>query len=141
MPGVRSIGKQRAGDDGAHHYVIGEPERSEKPIRCSMEIVFIQRRLFAPLLVSMPPRHDRVGNRSGSNGIPRHVGGALWINAVAYGQEIETVVDTVRVARGVALLKIPESNSVNYRHTSCREGENAARGDVSSASPISRKDQ
>src|SRR2546423_1798257 len=52
------------------------------------------------------------------------VGGALWMNAGAYGQEIGTVVDTVRVARGGRVIEIPGSEvQWNYRHTSFREGE------------------
>jgi len=60
----------------------------------------------------------------GLNGIPGTFGGALWMNAGAYGQEIGTVVETVRVARGGCVIEIPGSEvSWNYRHTSFREGE------------------
>ena len=46
------------------------------------------------------------------------------MNAGAYGQEIGTVVETVRVARAGKVQAIP-GNEVqwNYRHTSFREGE------------------
>ena len=46
------------------------------------------------------------------------------MNAGAYGQEIGTVVETVRVARSGCVIEIPGSEvSWNYRHTSFREGE------------------
>jgi UDP-N-acetylmuramate dehydrogenase len=52
------------------------------------------------------------------------VGGALWMNAGAYGQEIGTVVESIRVARGGRVIEIPGSEvQWNYRHTSFREGE------------------
>jgi UDP-N-acetylmuramate dehydrogenase len=60
----------------------------------------------------------------GLNGIPGTVGGALWMNAGAYGQEIGTVVESVRVARDGRVVAIPGSEVTwNYRHTSFREGE------------------
>src|SRR5205085_11644061 len=60
----------------------------------------------------------------GLNGIPGTVGGALWMNAGAYGQEIGTVVETIRVARDGRVTEIPGSEvQWNYRHTSFREGE------------------
>jgi len=52
------------------------------------------------------------------------VGGTLWMNAGAYGQEIGTVVETVSVARDGRVVEIPGSDvKWNYRHTSFREGE------------------
>jgi len=60
----------------------------------------------------------------GLGGIPGTVGGALWMNAGAYGQEIGTVVETVRVARGGRVTEVPGTDvKWNYRHTSFREGE------------------
>ena len=46
------------------------------------------------------------------------------MNAGAYGHEIGTVTETVRVAREGKVVEVP-GNSVqwNYRHTSFREGE------------------
>jgi UDP-N-acetylmuramate dehydrogenase len=52
------------------------------------------------------------------------VGGALWMNAGAYGHEIGQVVETVRVARGGQVVEVPGTEvEWNYRHTSFREGE------------------
>jgi UDP-N-acetylmuramate dehydrogenase len=46
------------------------------------------------------------------------------MNAGAYGQEIGTVVESVRVARDGRVTEIPGSEvQWNYRHTSFREGE------------------
>src|SRR5499426_3958991 len=46
------------------------------------------------------------------------------MNAGAYGQEIGTVVETVRVARGGRVIEIPGADvKWNYRHTSFRDGE------------------
>jgi UDP-N-acetylmuramate dehydrogenase len=60
----------------------------------------------------------------GLNGIPGTVGGALWMNAGAYGQEIGTAVESIRVARNGTVTAIPGSEvQWNYRHTSFREGE------------------
>jgi UDP-N-acetylmuramate dehydrogenase len=60
----------------------------------------------------------------GLGGIPGTVGGALWMNAGAYGHEIGTVTETVRVAREGKVVGIPGSSvQWNYRHTSFRDGE------------------
>jgi UDP-N-acetylmuramate dehydrogenase len=60
----------------------------------------------------------------GLGGIPGTVGGALWMNAGAYGNEIGKVTETVRVARDGKVFSVPgESVEWNYRHTSFREGE------------------
>jgi UDP-N-acetylmuramate dehydrogenase len=60
----------------------------------------------------------------GLGGIPGTVGGALWMNAGAYGHEIGTVTETVRVARDGRVTSIRgDSVQWNYRHTSFREGE------------------
>jgi UDP-N-acetylmuramate dehydrogenase len=60
----------------------------------------------------------------GLGGIPGTVGGALWMNAGAYGHEIGTVTETVRVAREGKVVEIPGGSiQWNYRHTSFAEGE------------------
>jgi UDP-N-acetylmuramate dehydrogenase len=60
----------------------------------------------------------------GLGGIPGTVGGALWMNAGAYGHEIGTVTEKVRVARDGKVVEIVGENiEWNYRHTSFREGE------------------
>jgi UDP-N-acetylmuramate dehydrogenase len=60
----------------------------------------------------------------GLGGIPGTVGGALWMNAGAYGHEIGTVTETVRVAREGKVVEVPGSSiQWNYRRTSFAEGE------------------
>jgi UDP-N-acetylmuramate dehydrogenase len=60
----------------------------------------------------------------GLNGIPGTVGGALWMNAGAFGQEIGTVVESVRVARGGQVVEVPGTEiKWDYRHTSFSDGE------------------
>jgi UDP-N-acetylmuramate dehydrogenase len=76
-----------------------------------------------PRLCIDAARHGLAGIE-GLNGIPGTVGGALWMNAGAFGQEIGTVVESVRVARDGRVTEIPGSEvQWNYRHTSFREGE------------------
>jgi UDP-N-acetylmuramate dehydrogenase len=60
----------------------------------------------------------------GLGGIPGTVGGALWMNAGAYGHEIGTVTETVRVARDGRVAEVAGSSvKWDYRHTSFREGD------------------
>jgi UDP-N-acetylmuramate dehydrogenase len=110
-------------DDGEHRYVI----LSLKDLKS--EPVFDGHRVSVSAGYSLPrlcidaARKDLSGIE-GLNGIPGTVGGALWMNAGAYGQEIGTVVESVRVARGGRVVEIPGSEVTwNYRHTSFREGE------------------
>ena len=110
-------------DDGAHHYVIVSlKDLKRKP-------VFDGERVSVSAGYSLPRLCVDAGRRGlsgieGLNGIPGTVGGALWMNAGAYGQEIGTVVETIRVARSGQVVAIPGSEiQWNYRHTSFREGE------------------
>ncbi|HYX28674.1 MAG TPA: FAD-binding protein, partial [Pyrinomonadaceae bacterium] len=110
-------------DDGEHHYVIV----SLKGLKA--DPIFDGRRVSVSAGYSLPrlcvdaARHGLSGIE-GLNGIPGTVGGALWMNAGAYGQEIGTVVETVRVARDGRITEIPGTQvQWNYRHTSFREGE------------------
>ncbi|MBA2732906.1 MAG: hypothetical protein H0U54_08460 [Acidobacteria bacterium] len=60
----------------------------------------------------------------GLGGIPGTVGGALWMNAGAYGHEIGNVTEIVRVAREGRVVEVPGHEvKWDYRHTSFREGE------------------
>lgn len=110
-------------DDGDHHYVIV----SLKDLKAAP--VFAGQRVSVSAGYSLPRLCIDVARQSlsgieGLNGIPGTVGGALWMNAGAYGQEIGTVVETVRVARAGKVHEIPGSEvQWNYRHTSFREGE------------------
>jgi UDP-N-acetylmuramate dehydrogenase len=110
-------------DDGAHHYVIV----SLKELKG--EAVFADERVSVSAGYSLPrlcvdAARQGLSGIEGLNGIPGTVGGALWMNAGAYGQEIGTVVETIRVARGGRVAEIPGTEvQWNYRHTSFREGQ------------------
>jgi UDP-N-acetylenolpyruvoylglucosamine reductase len=57
-------------------------------------------------------REQGLSGIEGLGGIPGTVGGALWMNAGAYGHEIGTVTETVRVAREGKLLNSRREYSV-----------------------------
>lgn len=110
-------------DDGEHHYVIVSLKDLKAQPKFDGARVSVSAGYSLPRLCVDAARHDLSGIE-GLNGIPGTVGGALWMNAGAYDQEIGTVVETVRVARDGRVTEIP-GNEVqwNYRHTSFREGE------------------
>lgn len=110
-------------DDGAHHYVIVSLKELKADPVFAGERVSVSAGYSLPRLCVDSARRSLSGIE-GLNGIPGTVGGALWMNAGAYGQEIGTVVETVRVARRGQMAEIPGAEvSWNYRHTSFAEGE------------------
>jgi UDP-N-acetylmuramate dehydrogenase len=110
-------------DDGDHRYVV----MSLKELKGELE--FDGARVSVPAGYSLPRLCIDVGRQGlsgieGLGGIPGTVGGALWMNAGAYGHEIGTVTETVRVARDGQVVEIPGGDiQWNYRHTSFKEGE------------------
>ena len=110
-------------DDSDHHYVV----LSLKNIKGELE--FDGERVSVPAGYSLPRLCIEAGRQGlsgieGLGGIPGTVGGALWMNAGAYGHEIGTVTETVRVARDGCVVEIPGTDvQWNYRHTSFKEGE------------------
>lgn len=110
-------------DDGEHHYVIVSLKELKREPVFEGEHVSVSAGYSLPRLCVDAARHALSGIE-GLSGIPGTVGGALWMNAGAYGQEIGTVVETVRVARDGHVTEIPGREvQWNYRHTSFREGE------------------
>jgi len=110
-------------DDGEHHYVIVSLKELKSDPVFDGDRVSVSAGYSLPRLCVDAARQGLSGIE-GLNGIPGTVGGALWMNAGAYGQEIGTVVETVRVARGGRVTEIPGAAvQWNYRHTSFREGE------------------
>ena len=110
-------------DDGAHHYVILSLKELKGAPVFKGDRVSISTGYSLPRLCVDAARKGLAGIE-GLNGIPGTVGGALWMNAGAYGQEIGTVVETVRVARGGRVVGIPGTEvKWNYRHTSFQDGE------------------
>ena len=110
-------------DDGDHHYVV----LSLKELKGELE--FDGERVSVPAGYSLPrlcvdAARQGLSGIEGLGGIPGTVGGALWMNAGAYGHEIGTVTETVRVARVGRVVEIPGAEiQWNYRHTSFKEGE------------------
>src|SRR6266852_682031 len=110
-------------DDGDHRYVV----LSLKELKGELE--FDGERVSVPAGYSLPRLCIDVSRRGlsgieGLGGIPGTVGGALWMNAGAYGHEIGTVTEIVRVAREGRVAEIPgDSVQWNYRHSSFKEGE------------------
>lgn len=110
-------------DDNDHHYVV----LSLKDLKGELE--FDGDRVSVPAGYSLPRLCIEAGRKGlsgieGLGGIPGTVGGALWMNAGAYGHEIGTVTEIVRVARGGRVVDVPGTSiQWNYRHTSFKEGE------------------
>jgi UDP-N-acetylmuramate dehydrogenase len=110
-------------DDAEHHYVIVSLKDLKGEAVFQGERVSISAGYSLPRLCVDASRHGLAGIE-GLGGIPGTVGGALWMNAGAYGHEIGTVTESVRVARDGEVLEIPGTEvEWNYRHTSFREGE------------------
>jgi UDP-N-acetylmuramate dehydrogenase len=110
-------------DDGDHHYVVLSLKELKGELSFDGERVSVPAGYSLPRLCVDVARHGLSGIE-GLGGIPGTVGGALWMNAGAYGHEIGTVTETVRVARQGKVIEIPGSEiQWNYRHTSFREGE------------------
>ena len=110
-------------DDGDHHYVVLNLSNMKGVVRIENDLVSVSAGYSLPRLCIDVARSGLSGIE-GLGGIPGTVGGALWMYAGAYGNEIGTVTETVRVAREGKVLEVP-GNSIqwNYRHTSFKEGE------------------
>ena len=110
-------------DDADHHYVVLNLSDMKGEVHIDGELVSVSAGYSLPRLCVDVARAGLSGIE-GLGGIPGTVGGALWMNAGAYGHEIGTVTETVRVAREGKVIEISgDSIEWNYRHTSFREGE------------------
>src|SRR5215204_1999193 len=110
-------------DDGEHHYVVLALKDLKGEVRFEGDRVHVSAGYSLPRLCVDVARQGLSGIE-GLGGIPGTVGGALWMNAGAYGHEIGTVTETVRVAReGKVVDVVGDSIKWNYRHTSFNEGE------------------
>ena len=110
-------------DDSDHHYVVLNLSNMKGEVHIDSDLVSVSAGYSLPRLCIDVARSGLSGIE-GLGGIPGTVGGALWMNAGAYGHEIGTVTERVRVAREGKIVEVP-GNSIqwNYRHTSFREGE------------------
>jgi UDP-N-acetylmuramate dehydrogenase len=110
-------------DDHDHHYVVLNMSEMKGEVHIEGDRVSVSAGYSLPRLCIDVARAGLSGIE-GLGGIPGTVGGALFMNAGAYGHEIGTVTETVRVAREGKVLDIPGGNiEWNYRHTSFKEGE------------------
>jgi UDP-N-acetylmuramate dehydrogenase len=110
-------------DDGDHHYVVLSLKDLKGELEFDGECVSVSAGYSLPRLCIDVARQGLSGIE-GLGGIPGTVGGALWMNAGAYGHEIGTVTEKVRVARNGLVKEIPGTDvQWNYRHTSFSEGE------------------
>src|SRR5689334_10039584 len=110
-------------DDHDHHYVVLNMSELKGEVRIDGDQVSVSAGYSLPRLCVDVARAGLSGIE-GLGGIPGTIGGALWMNAGAYGHEIGTVTEKVRVAREGKVLEIDgESIEWNYRRTSFREGE------------------
>jgi len=110
-------------DDGDYHYVVLSLKELKGELEFDGERVSVPAGYSLPRLCIDAGRHGLSGIE-GLGGIPGTVGGALWMNAGAYGHEIGTVTETVRVAREGEVVEVPGGDiQWNYRHTSFKEGE------------------
>jgi UDP-N-acetylmuramate dehydrogenase len=110
-------------DDADHHYVVLNLSNMKGEVHIEGELVSVSAGYSLPRLCIDVARAGLSGIE-GLGGIPGTVGGALWMNAGAYGHEIGTVTDKVRVAREGKVIEIAGDDiEWNYRHTSFREGE------------------
>jgi UDP-N-acetylmuramate dehydrogenase len=110
-------------DDADHHYIVLNLSNMKGEVHIDGELVSVSAGYSLPRLCIDVARAGLSGIE-GLGGIPGTVGGALWMNAGAFGHEIGTVTEKVRVARDGKVVEI-EGSSIewNYRHTSFREGE------------------
>lgn len=110
-------------DDADHHYVVVSLKDLKGKAEFDGERVRISAGYSLPRLCVDAARAGLSGIE-GLGGIPGTVGGALWMNAGAYGHEIGTVTEIVRVARGGSVVEVRGIEVTwNYRHTSFQEGE------------------
>ena len=110
-------------DDGEHHYVVLALKDLKGEVRFAGDLVQVSAGYSLPRLCVDVARQGLSGIE-GLGGIPGTVGGALWMNAGAYGHEIGTVTETVRVARAGRVVEVPgDTVQWNYRHTSFKDGE------------------
>src|SRR5207248_1642854 len=120
---VLGAGSNVLADDREHRYVVVSMREVKGGARFDGERVSVSAGFSLPRLCVEAARAGLSGIE-GLGGIPGTVGGALWMNAGAYGHEIGEVVESVRVARGGQVVVVPGGEvKWDYRHTSFKEGE------------------
>src|SRR5215212_11099411 len=119
---VLGAGSNVLADDREHRYVVVSTREVKGKAEFEGERVSVSAGFSLPRLCVEAARHGLSGIE-GFGVIPGTVGGALWMNAGAYGHEIGQVVETVRAARGGRVVEVPGGEvKGNYRDTSFNEG-------------------
>jgi len=120
---VLGAGSNVLADDAEHHYIVMNMRDLKGVAEFDGERVSVSAGYSLPRLCIEAARAGLAGIE-GLGGIPGTVGGALWMNAGAYGNEIGNVVETVRVAQGGRVVTLPgDVVEWNYRHTSFKPGD------------------
>jgi UDP-N-acetylmuramate dehydrogenase len=120
---VLGAGSNVLADDERHGYVVLTMREVKGEAKFDGEKISVSAGYSLPRLCVDAARKSLSGIE-GLNGIPGTVGGALWMNAGAFGHEIGNVVESVRVARGGKVVEVPGAEiSWDYRHTSFSDGE------------------
>ena len=120
---VLGAGSNVLADDSEHRYVVVSTRGVKGVARFEGKRVSVSAGYSLPRLCVEAARCGLSGIE-GLGGIPGTVGGALWMNAGAYGNEIGTVVESVRMARDGGIAEVPGATiKWDYRHTSFQDGE------------------
>ncbi|GAC1401636.1 MAG: UDP-N-acetylmuramate dehydrogenase [Pyrinomonadaceae bacterium] len=123
---VLGAGSNVLADDGAHHYTVVSMRDVKGEAKFEGERVSVSAGYSLPRLCVEAARRGLAGIE-GLGGVPGTIGGALWMNAGAFGHEIGMVTESVRVVRHATHGKIEiiagSDVTWDYRHTSFREGE------------------
>ncbi len=120
---VLGAGSNVLADDGEHHYVVVQMRELKGTAEFDGTRVSVSAGYSLPRLCVDAARRGLSGIE-GLGGIPGTIGGALWMNAGAYGNEIGGVVESVRVARGGEVV-IVDAKEIGwyYRRTSFKAGD------------------
>jgi len=120
---VLGAGSNVLAEDEEHHYVVLSMREVKGTALFEGARVSVSAGYSLPRLCVDAARRGLAGIE-GLGGIPGTVGGALWMNAGAFGHEIGNVVETVRVARGGHVVEVRGRDvEWNYRRTSFQDGE------------------
>jgi UDP-N-acetylmuramate dehydrogenase len=106
--------------DGELPWVVLQLERQDPEVRLEGNIVWVDAAADLGRTVTYCAKHD-LGGMEGLIGVPGTVGGALRMNAGAYGTQIGTYVREVETYRAAdARIEILKNHDLNfeYRHTS-----------------------
>jgi UDP-N-acetylmuramate dehydrogenase len=106
--------------DGELPWVVLQLARQDPDVRFEGNNVFVDCAADLGRTVTTCAKHD-LGGMEGLIGVPGSIGGALRMNAGAYGTQIGTYVREVKIYRAsTGLIEILRGNEINfeYRHTS-----------------------